>query len=555
MSNAGRYFGRLWSRGYESLLVKDRSVICIQGKGSGKYLQGLTTNDVLLQSGCKVEQLPRSEIPLPSGVDDDDDEEEQHHHNQEQQQPIPTFNPRLQPTCFLDERGRILTDGMLWKPHSSDKNEAYRLEVPTSSKDLILDHLQRYKVGRNTKKVSIEEVTESSNSVHAIYGTLSSSGNDDVNPNPPLQMGLDPRHPSLGLRLLSNYENTTPEDRHDKLSHMLDANMFPDSPGTYDLLRHLNGIAEGHAELNKKTPLECNMDWLGDTISFHKGCYLGQELTARSFYKGVVRKRVIPLFFVDTHTELPVPWKYSYKHYRDIHFADDDENVKSSSDVVHVVEDEDELPKLDSIAAGVDFLPLPRLGVYDAAAVMSLLHGIHPTGDNPIQNMASALSASGGGGVDMDNTTDASAEEQASLSEKSKQQQLHLLDELRQHCQRGSKITNHYNGQTVGEIISMGAFGDSSLVLAQVRLEYVHLLQSSSSSAAAANTLETGEKNQGGADAGIANAVEPEDHSQWKPTNKVKVGDSKMEMRMLPYIPLWWPKVNPVSGKAAAPDE
>ena len=29
-------------------------------------------------------------------------------------------------------------------------------------------------------------------------------------------------------------------------------------------------------------------------VSFHKGCYLGQELTARTFNTGVTRKRIVP---------------------------------------------------------------------------------------------------------------------------------------------------------------------------------------------------------------------------------------------------------------------
>ena len=30
-------------------------------------------------------------------------------------------------------------------------------------------------------------------------------------------------------------------------------------------------------------------------VSFHKGCYIGQELTARTHHTGVVRKRLMPL--------------------------------------------------------------------------------------------------------------------------------------------------------------------------------------------------------------------------------------------------------------------
>lgn len=40
-------------------------------------------------------------------------------------------------------------------------------------------------------------------------------------------------------------------------------------------------------------PLEYNLDGLSG-ISFTKGCYVGQELMARTHFKGVVRKRLMP---------------------------------------------------------------------------------------------------------------------------------------------------------------------------------------------------------------------------------------------------------------------
>jgi hypothetical protein len=43
--------------------------------------------------------------------------------------------------------------------------------------------------------------------------------------------------------------------------------------------------------------LECNVDWLNG-VSFDKGCYLGQELMARTHFKGLVRKRLLPLRLV-----------------------------------------------------------------------------------------------------------------------------------------------------------------------------------------------------------------------------------------------------------------
>jgi transferase CAF17, mitochondrial len=40
-------------------------------------------------------------------------------------------------------------------------------------------------------------------------------------------------------------------------------------------------------------PLEYNIDLLNG-VTFDKGCYLGQELVARTHFQGLIRKRVMP---------------------------------------------------------------------------------------------------------------------------------------------------------------------------------------------------------------------------------------------------------------------
>lgn len=47
-------------------------------------------------------------------------------------------------------------------------------------------------------------------------------------------------------------------------------------------------------------PLEYNFVGL-NAISFDKGCYVGQELIARTHHRGVIRKRLIPLRFIDSN--------------------------------------------------------------------------------------------------------------------------------------------------------------------------------------------------------------------------------------------------------------
>lgn len=60
--------------------------------------------------------------------------------------------------------------------------------------------------------------------------------------------------------------------------------------------RYELGICEGIGEIpyGKCTPLEYNGEYMHG-VSFHKGCYIGQELTARTHHTGVIRKRIMPI--------------------------------------------------------------------------------------------------------------------------------------------------------------------------------------------------------------------------------------------------------------------
>lgn len=58
--------------------------------------------------------------------------------------------------------------------------------------------------------------------------------------------------------------------------------------------------------LGEAVPLEYNLVAL-NAISFDKGCYVGQELVARTHHRGVIRKRLLPLRFLNDCGEGNLP--------------------------------------------------------------------------------------------------------------------------------------------------------------------------------------------------------------------------------------------------------
>ena len=76
----------------------------------------------------------------------------------------------------------------------------------------------------------------------------------------------------------------------------------------YKQLRWKHGIPEGAIELppEKALPLEARLD-LNEGISFQKGCYIGQEVTARTQYRGLVKRAYAPLKIENLNDDFPTP--------------------------------------------------------------------------------------------------------------------------------------------------------------------------------------------------------------------------------------------------------
>jgi folate-binding protein YgfZ len=107
---------------------------------------------------------------------------------------------------------------------------------------------------------------------------------------------VDPRLPELGVRVLAPAGMA---------ASLLAARSVEAPLGTYDQLRLSLGVPDGSRDLppEKALLLESGFDELHG-VDWQKGCYMGQELTARTKYRGLVRKRLFP---VKLDGPLPAP--------------------------------------------------------------------------------------------------------------------------------------------------------------------------------------------------------------------------------------------------------
>lgn len=98
----------------------------------------------------------------------------------------------------------------------------------------------------------------------------------------------DPRLPAMGFRLLAA--------RDRGLQQLTALGYDEKSRIDWDALRIRLGIPDGARDmpLDKAILLENGFDELGG-IDWQKGCYMGQELTARTKYRGLVKKRLLPV--------------------------------------------------------------------------------------------------------------------------------------------------------------------------------------------------------------------------------------------------------------------
>ncbi|KAL5103283.1 hypothetical protein TcWFU_008203 [Taenia crassiceps] len=166
-------------------------------------------------------------------------------------------------SLFLNVKGRVVSDALIYHGNHQDQEEPHFVHISEEPSLRVLVNLNANEVEQSTGDV--------------------------------LFVGKDPRAvPGWCLRMLCHSATAS--------------ETCASSEAMYRRTRYCLGLPEGADEFKsgEGLPLEANAD-LCHGVSFSKGCYVGQELTARSRFVGVIRRRVAPILFESAASSKSVP--------------------------------------------------------------------------------------------------------------------------------------------------------------------------------------------------------------------------------------------------------
>jgi folate-binding protein YgfZ len=177
--------------------------------------------------------------------------------------------------AFLTPQGKWLADFFIHADGDRLLLDAERAQIA-----MLVPRLSRYRLRAKATVAPAEDFR-----VYAAWG----------GPPPACAIAApDPRLPEAGWRLLSKDPIPTNATAADYDAHRLSLGL-PD--GSHDM------------ESEKSTLLEAGFDEL-QGVSWSKGCYMGQELTARTKYRGLIKRRLVP---VAIDGPSPAPGSIVYK--------------------------------------------------------------------------------------------------------------------------------------------------------------------------------------------------------------------------------------------------
>ena len=229
-------------------ILKDRGIISVLGKDSKEFLQNIITNDI---------NIVNKDNSIFSGI----------------------FTPQ----------GKYLYEFFVIK-----SDDGYYLDSPEEYVDELKIFLEKYKLNSDVKINSVSN--------NYVVGVISNEKFDEIKKqeNKNTQTLIyrdspvfkDPRSKKLGSRVLSNLEKLYLTIK--KLALKIEDN------NNYFSVAHEAGVPIKNLRdlQNNLFGLEANFEDLS-AIDFKKGCYIGQENTARMKLKNKIRKKLLPLISED----------------------------------------------------------------------------------------------------------------------------------------------------------------------------------------------------------------------------------------------------------------
>ncbi len=157
--------------------------------------------------------------------------------------------------------------------------QAIHLDCEAERRDDLMRRLKRYRL-----RASVG--LENEDSLH-LFALLGDGVREMAGPFAGGLVYADPRLAELGARA------ALPEGG---VAALETAGLAPAARDDYERLRIGRGVPDGSRDLvvDKALLLENGFDELGG-VDFEKGCYVGQEVTARMKHRGLVRKRLLPV--------------------------------------------------------------------------------------------------------------------------------------------------------------------------------------------------------------------------------------------------------------------
>lgn len=219
--------------------LKNRAIIEVSGQDSRKFLQGLITND--------MDTLQASSSSLYA--------------------------------CMLTPQGKFLFDMHI----TLVSDDRFFLDVEDSRQDELIKKMTLYKL-----RAKVDITKRSGLQIFTLWNSSNVSLEESN-----LHTYQDTRHEQAGLRIIAQDSEHTEQS----IAALIPSpDIIITSFDEYDTHRIKLGIPDGSRDMKPEytTMAEANMDTFNG-VSYTKGCYVGQEITARMHHRGLAKKRLYPL--------------------------------------------------------------------------------------------------------------------------------------------------------------------------------------------------------------------------------------------------------------------